>query len=187
MIDPVPQVAPAVAIRRERPHDQADAAAARAVNIAAFPTDAEAALLDALRAAGDYDPAHSLLVEIEGTVVAHCLLTATTLERADGSTVVGRIVALGPIAVLPAWQGRGIGTRVVRAALDLCERDGAAAVVLVGNPTYYARFGFGQARPQGLLPPGHWRDEVWLARRLGSWTPDDVGVVCYARPFMEMD
>lgn len=186
-MDPVPPVPPVVLVRPERPDHPADAAAARAVNLAAFPTDAEAKLLDALRASGDCDPDHSLLAAVEGAVVGHCLLTAATLERPDGSRVVGRVVALGPMAVVPAWHGRGIGTRLMHAALEICEREGVAAVVLVGHPTYYARFGFQPARAQGLLPPGHWRDEVWMARRLPASTPEDVGVVRYAQPFMEMD
>ncbi|MDA8236461.1 MAG: N-acetyltransferase [Chloroflexi bacterium] len=176
-----------VLVRPERPGDRGDVEAARAVELAAFPTDAEAQLLDALRAAGACDPARSLLAEVEGAIVGHCLVTATTLERPDGSRVPGRVLAIGPIGVVPALQGRRIGTRLMDAALALCEREGAAAVVLVGNPTYYARFGFAPARAQGLLPPGHWRDEVWLARRLPASRPDDVGVVHYARPFLEME
>ena len=66
-------------------------------------------------------------------------------------------------------------------------RAGTAAVVPLGHPTYYPRFGFGPARAQGLLPPEPWPDEAWMACRLPAWTPDDVGVVHYARPFMEME
>ncbi len=174
-------------IRPERAGDPSDAAAARAVNLAAFPTDAEAKLLDALRASGDCDPAWSLLAEIEGWVVGHCLLTAATLERPDGSLAEGRIIALGPIAVVPAWQGRRIGTKLMHEAIARCATAGAAAVALLGHPTYYPRFGFGSARAQGLGPPEAWPEEAWMARRLPAWTPEDTGVVHYARPFMEMD
>jgi putative acetyltransferase len=187
MIDPEPPIPPVVRIRAERGDDSSDAAAARAVELAAFPTDAEARLLDALWASGDYDPDLSLLAEVDGEVVGHCLLTATTLERPDGSRVVGRVIALGPIAVVPAWQGRRIGAELMHAALALCERRGAAAVVLLGHPTYYPRFGFSPARVLGFRPPDAWPAEAWMACRLPAWTPDDVGVVHYAAPFMEMD
>ena len=178
---------PGVSIRRERPGDPADVAAVRAVSVAAFPGDAEARLLDALRAAGDCDPARSLVAEVEGIVVGHALLTAITLERPDKSRDAERIVALGPVAVMPEWQSRGIGGALVLAALEQAAREGAAAVVLLGHPTYYRRFGFGSAREQGLLPPGPWPDAAWMARRLPAWTPRDVGVARYARAFMEMD
>jgi putative acetyltransferase len=186
VLDPLPRVPPRVTIRPERPGDPSDVEAIRAVHLAAFPTPAEADLVDALRATGEIDPERSLLAEIEGAVVGHCLLTATALERPDGASVVGCVVALGPIAVLPAWQHRHVGTTLMHAALDLCDREGVAAVVLVGSPTYYLRFGFGPARDVGLLPPGHWPDDIWLASLLSAWTPSLGGVVHYARPFMEM-
>jgi putative acetyltransferase len=187
MIDPEVPIPPVVHVRAERPDDPTDAAAARAVQLAAFPTDAEAKLLDALRASGDYDPAWSLLAEVEGAIVGHCLLTGTSLERRDGSRVTGRVVALGPIAVVPAWQSRRVGAKLMHAALECCVDAGVAAVVLLGHPTYYPRFGFGPASAQGLRPPGPWPDEAWMAYRLPAWTPDDTGVVHYAAPFMEMD
>ena len=186
MLEPKPPVPPLVTIRPERRASAADVEAIRAVHLAAFPTPAEADLVDALREAGEIDCERSLVAEVERAIVGHCLLTATALERPDGSRVSGPIVALGPIAVLPAWQHRHVGTALMHAALDRCDLDGAAAVVLVGSPTYYLRFGFGPARDVGLLPPGHWPDDVWLARLLSAWTPAVGGVVHYARPFMEM-
>src|SRR5664280_2280692 len=74
------QARAAVRVRHERRGDAADVAAVRAVCIAAFPSDAEARLLDALRAAGDCDPARSLVAELDGTVLGQCLLTAMILE-----------------------------------------------------------------------------------------------------------
>jgi predicted N-acetyltransferase YhbS len=177
----------AVRVRHERGGDAADVAAVRAVCIAAFPSDAEARLLDALRAAGDCDPARSLVAELDGTVIGQCLLTAMILERPDGTRDADRVVALGPVAVVPDWQGRGIGGMLVRAALEQAEREGAAAAVLLGHPTYYARFGFLPARAQGLLPPAPWPDAAWMACLLPAWTPRDAGVVRYARAFMEME
>ncbi len=181
------QVGPAVRLRHERPGDAADAAAIRAVCLAAFSSDAEARLLDALRAAGDCDPERSLVAEVDGTVVGQCLLTSMVLERSDGTQDADRIVALGPVAVVPERQRRGIGGALVRAALAQAEREGAGAVVLLGHPTYYPRFGFLPARAQGLLPPAPWPDAAWMACRLPAWTPRDVGVVRYARAFMEME
>lgn len=186
MLDPAPPVPPRVDVRPERPDDPADREAIRAIHVAAFPTPAEADLVDALRASGEIQRDRSLLAEVEGTIVGHCLLTATVLERPDGTAVVGPVVALGPIAVLPAWQRRHVGTALMHAALERCAADGAGAVVLVGSPTYYLRFGFGPAREVGLLPPARWPDEVWMARLLPAWTPADVGVVRYAAPFLEM-
>ena len=59
-------------------------------------------------------------------------------------------VALGPIGVLPEYQGRGIGSRLVRQGLDECRSAGWDGVVLLGSPGYYSRFGFVQASHHGL-------------------------------------
>jgi putative acetyltransferase len=88
------------------------------------------------------------------------------LERPDGTRDADRIVALGPVAVTPEWQKRGIGGELVRAVLAQAQREGAAAVVLLGHPAYYPRFGFRAAREQGLLPPAPWPDAAWMACRL---------------------
>lgn len=178
---------PTVRVRRERPGDPADVAAVRAVSAAAFPSDAEAHLLDALRADGDLDPARSLVAEVDRIVVGHALLTAVVLERPDDTRDADRIVALGPVAVVPEWQNRGIGGALVRAALEQAEREGTAAVVLLGHPSYYPRFGFRPARQQGLVPPVPWPDAAWMAFRLPAWTPRDAGLVLYARAFTEME
>jgi hypothetical protein len=68
MIDPAPPVPPVVLVREERSGDPSDAAAVRAVYLTAFPTGAEAKLLDALRASGEYGAGWSLVAEIEGDV-----------------------------------------------------------------------------------------------------------------------
>ena len=188
----------AIHVRGEIPHNAQDAASVRLVQRAAFPTEAEARLLDALQRIGAYDPAWSLIAEgvdtaDEGavpasapTIVGHCLLTAVTLVRSDGSTLGGRIMALGPIAVLPAWQRRGVGSALMRAALAKAEAAGLSAVVLLGHKDYYPRFGFQPARAQGLHPPAAWPDAAWMAVRLSAWTPDETGTVHYAPPFMTM-
>jgi putative acetyltransferase len=187
MIDPRPPVPPVVVVRLERVDDPDDAVAVRAVSLAAFASDAEAKLLDALRASGAYADGWSLVAEVDGEVVGHCLLTAATLERRDGTCATDRVMALGPLAVVPAWQSRRIGAKLMHAALELLVRERIAAVVLLGHPTYYPRFGFKPARAQGLRPPDAWPDEAWMACRLPAWTPDDIGVVRYAEPFMEME
>lgn len=55
-------------------------------------------------------------------------------------------VTFGPLSVLPVYQGRGVGSALVRHTLPLCREMGFAAVLIYGNPAYYARFGFVPAR-----------------------------------------
>lgn len=129
-----------VLIRLEQPDDRADV---RAVNDRAFGTATESRLVDALR---DLPDALSIVATIEGRVVGHILFTPVTIEP---STAI-RVAGLGPMAVRPDRQRTGIGTGLVRTGLDECRRRGYRAVVVVGHPEYYPRFGFVPAHTKGL-------------------------------------
>lgn len=61
---------------------------------------------------------------------------------------------LGPLAVDPTLQGLGIGSRLMRDALDRAAALGHGAVLLVGDAPYYARFGFSAVAVGGLMMPG---------------------------------
>ena len=79
------------------------------------------------------------------------------------------ILALGPIAVAPDQQGRGIGGALIAATVERATERGWPVICLLGHATYYPRFGFEPARRLGLAPQGPWSDEHWLARRLPAW------------------
>jgi putative acetyltransferase len=120
-------------IRRE---SEADHAAVRALNEAAFETAAEANLVEALRA--KRISLVSLVAESGGTVVGHILFSPVMLaERSDLNAM-----GLGPMAVLPDHQRKGVGSALVREGLARCRQLGCRAVVVVGHPNYYPRFGF---------------------------------------------
>ncbi|AJD49192.1 acetyltransferase [Isoalcanivorax pacificus W11-5] len=102
-------------------------------------------IVNALRDAGQLT--FSLVALEDEQVVGHVALSPVTIS----SGVTGWY-GLGPISVWPAHQGRGIGSALMHAALAALRQHGAAGCVLLGDPGYYARFGF---RPQpGLTLPG---------------------------------
>ncbi|MEC4630073.1 N-acetyltransferase, partial [Bacillus safensis] len=80
-------------------------------------------------------------------LLGHVAVSPVTVS--DGST---GWYGLGPISVLPARQGQGIGAALMRAAIDALRQQGARGCVLLGEPAYYGRFGF-RAEP-GLVLPG---------------------------------
>jgi putative acetyltransferase len=126
-------------IRPERP---ADADAIHAVVAAAFPTDAEARLVEALREAGRLTI--SLVAEDGGEVVGHIAFSPVTVEGVGGG------LGLAPLAVIPERRGEGVGGRLVREGLAAAGRAGAAFAVVLGEPGYYSRFGFEPAARHGL-------------------------------------
>ncbi|MCG3134867.1 MAG: hypothetical protein HMLKMBBP_02275 [Planctomycetes bacterium] len=138
-----------------RPERDADVPAIGAVIDAAFEGQPyaegdEAELVVKLREAGMLTA--SLVAEIGGSVVGQ--IAFSPAEPPDGTS---GWYALGPVAVLPAHQNRGIGARLVRAGLDAIQALGAKGCILTGDVNYYARFGFRLSPahcPPGQ-PPGH--------------------------------
>lgn len=82
---------------------------------------------------------------------------------------------LGPIAVEPQWQGKGIGVALIRQSLALAAEFGHSRVVLVGDPEYYARFGFVGAAPLGLALPGPVDMERLVVKALVPGALDGIG------------
>lgn len=120
-----------------RLEQSSDEDAIRRVNKAAFGQPDEADLVDRLRA---QVPAYLGLVATRGgEVVGHIAFTPVTLAPPQLDLYV---YGLAPMAVLPAHQRTGIGTALVREGLVACRRAGGDAVVVLGHPDYYPRFGF---------------------------------------------
>lgn len=126
-------------IRDEQPGDVDTIAAITRAAFQANPRSShgghEHRIVDNLRRAGAL--AISLVAEIEGELVGHVALSEVDIS--DGST---GWYGLGPLTVKPGQQGRGIGSGLVRTALDRLRQRGASGCVLVGDPSFYRRFGF---------------------------------------------
>ena len=128
-------------IRAER---AADRPAILQLNRDAFGGGGEAELIERLDADGLI--AASLAAEDDGRVAGHILLSWLHLEM-DGRQLRG--LALAPMAVAPAYQRRGVGSRLVIAAIEAARGLGADAIIVLGHPGFYPRFGFS---PQAAAP-----------------------------------
>lgn len=124
-------------IRAEMPGDAhaiADITRA-AFALAAHASGTEAQIVEALRAAGALTV--SLVAEEAGEIVGHVAFSPVSV----GAAAAGWF-GLGPVSVRPDRQGAGIGKALIEAGLTRLRGMGARGCVLVGDPRYYARFGF---------------------------------------------
>lgn len=161
---PDPRPVHACHIRDEVP---GDAAAIAAVLVAAFRQPgggqpAEAELVAALRAAGALSL--SLVAEAaDGTLVGHIAFSPVTVDGRGGD----RLLGLAPLAVLPGWQGRGLGTALVEAGLARARAGGAELAFVLGEPAFYRRFGFRWAAERGIAWEHPAPPEALMAVALG--------------------
>ena len=75
-------------------------------------------------------------------------------------------MALAPMAVTPERQRAGVGSALVRAGLEECQRLGINAVFVVGHPTYYLRFGFKPASSVGFVCEFEVPNEAFMVAEL---------------------
>jgi len=128
-----------------RPEQPPDREAIRAIHQQAFGQTAEADLVDRLRQDGHLALS---LVTFRRSVVAHVAFSRLELWEHPA-----RAVALAPVAVLPALQGSGIGTALVRDGLRRLAASGEDLVLVLGDPGYYGRFGFSREAARDVTTP----------------------------------
>lgn len=164
-----------------RKETEADMAAVRSINEAAFGSPAEADLVDRLRR--EADPLLSLVAQIDGSVVGHILFSPATIE--DFPTA--RIMGLAPMAVDPVHQRQGVGSKLISEGLRQCERLGTDAVIVLGHPEYYPRFGFLPACTFGIRSTYEVPDNVFMAQELRPNGLNDVsGIILYHEAFRSL-
>ena len=143
-----------------RAEKECDRETVRAVNLSAFDTSSEAELVDALRQQAQ--PVISLVAEEYGEVVGHIMFSPVSLSGHPNLKVMG----LAPMAVAPTHQKKGTGSALVRAGLDQCRQLDIVAVVVLGHPEYYPRFGFSPASQFGIDSEYDVPEEVFMAMEL---------------------
>jgi putative acetyltransferase len=159
-------------IRDESPHDWK---AVYQVVSSAFGQLPEAELVQELRKAGD--SVISLVADEDGQIVGHVLLS-----RMDAPFPA---LALAPLSVIPTRQRSGMGSALVKRAVNRARSEGWVAVFVLGDPNYYERFGFDREAATGFTSP--YAGRHFMVLKLSASLPAATGELRHAPAFATLD
>ncbi|KMY48749.1 GNAT family N-acetyltransferase [Peribacillus loiseleuriae] len=138
-------------------------------------------LVARLRKSDALIPELSLLAMIENDIVGHILFTKVTIHNGKEKRL---SLALAPVAVLPNYQGKGIGSKLILEGINRAKSLGFGSVIVLGHKDYYPRFGFVPASKYGIMAPFEVPNEAFMALELKSGALHSVtGTVEYAKEF----
>jgi len=139
-------------------------------------------LVARLRNSDAFIPELSLIAEIDHQIVGYVLLTKIKIIDANASSYTS--LALAPVAVLQAFQGKGIGGTLIEAAHDKARDLGFGSVVLLGHENYYPKFGYKLTKEFGIKLPFDVPEANCMAIELTKNSLQNVsGIVQYAQEF----
>jgi putative acetyltransferase len=158
-----------------RPETPGDIQAIRIVEEIAFGQRDEARLVDDLRDAGD--AVFSLIAEMDGIVAGHAMFSRMQAPFPA--------LALGPIAVLPEYRRTGIASTLIREGIARSEAAGWAGIFVLGDPTFYRRFGFDIRKASGFTSP-YAGPHLMALSVGGSELPASSGTIEHAPAFARL-
>ncbi|OCA84370.1 GCN5 family acetyltransferase [Bacillus sp. FJAT-27225] len=173
----------AVYIRQENEKDylNTEKLIQRAFANVAISDKTEHKLVARLRGSKSFVPELSLVAfdDVSGEIVGHVLMTKANIQSAETLT-------LAPVSVLPEYQNKGIGTRLINEALERARHSDFSSVIVLGHPRYYSGFGFEKASKWGIKAPWDVPDEVFMAMELNRGSLENKSeTVVYPKEFNE--
>lgn len=168
-----------IKIRSEETKDYSDIFQ---VNSLTFGRENEAELIEKIRNSDRYIPELSLVAELNNQVVGHIMFSYINLLNTEAT----KVLALAPVAVLPEYQNRAIGTLLITTGLEIAEKIRVPMVIALGNPQFYNRFGFKPAINYGIQSPFDVEDEYFMVKFFKSDRKIYKGKVIYPSAFQDV-
>ena len=138
-------------------------------------------LVEHLRLSKNFIPELSLVAELNGIIAGHIMLTKIYINNESGQS---ETLILAPVSVLPEYQSRGIGSKLIMHAHLKAKELGYNSVILVGHPDYYPRFGYKKLSGFGIKVPFDVPDECCLGVELVEGAlSDKSGIVEFPPEF----
>ena len=138
-------------------------------------------LLHNIRKSKDYLSKFDLIAVYENEIIGHII--STKAKVVDSLNNEHEILCVGPISVLPEFQKMGIGSKLMNESITIAKESGYVGMILFGNPDYYHRFGFKNAKEYGITTKDCQNFEPFMALELqnnglaninGRFFEDDV-------------
>jgi predicted N-acetyltransferase YhbS len=115
-------------------------------------------VLHNLRSSPDYISELDFVAELDGEIVGNIVYAKASIQDAESKS---DIIGFGPISVLPAYQNKGIGSRLITHTVKLATEMGYKAIVILGDPAYYNSFGFKPGKEYNIsMPDGSFLDAL---------------------------
>lgn len=156
----------------------------REINNEAFNQKNEGKLVDLLRQNNRFVKELSLVAEYNNNLLGHILFFPVNIIQGNK---IFETLSLAPMSVLPNFQSKGIGGKLVRAGLDVARKMKYKSVFVLGHSKYYPKFGFEKASRWGISCPYEVPDEVFMAIELVPGALDGIkGIIQYPVEFDEV-
>ena len=129
----------------------------------AFNGDGEAKLVEKLRKTPRYIRELSLVAKYRNAIIGHALFYPIKIKTCRN---ICDSLALAPISVIPRFQNRKVGSRLIKEGLEKARKLGFKSIIVVGHPKYYPRFGFEKASKYGISASLDVPDDALFAMEL---------------------
>lgn len=140
-------------------------------------------LVSSLRKSDAFIPEISLVAEKDNKIVGHIMYTKLLIKDNNKEEI---SIALAPLSVLPEFQRKGVGSKLVKESLKIAKNLGYKSVIVLGHVDFYHKFGFLPASKWNIKCPCEVLDEYFMALELEKGALDNIsGTVIYAKEFFE--
>ena len=133
------------------------------VNDLAFNRINEGQLVEKLRNKPCFIRELSLVAKYKEEIIGYALFYPIKIKNDSGTC---NSLSLGPVSVLPKYQNKGVGSKLIKTGLEIAGKLGFKAVIVIGHPRFYPRFGFEKASKWRIVSPYPVPEEAFLAKEL---------------------
>lgn len=172
-----------IRVESEKDYKKVEKIIEKAFEEAEFSDKTEHILVKKLRNSENFIKELSIVIEVEEEIIGYCLFTKGKI-RNDNEEF--KTLVLAPLAVLPEYQRRGIGSKLIDEGIKRAKKLGYESIVVLGHQEYYSRFGFEKSSDYGIKAPFEVPEEALMVLELKENSLNKVsGTIIYAREFFE--